>query len=847
MPSKRQRPRRFQPRGLSDAIDGTGAPAGACAQLSNLIPLPNALGIIVARPAMVSKTAIPNWATATTAEKSFGDVTYGMAGSTAFPGQDAPFLYESEEGTFTTITGLAAGLLPISQPTTGEWTPPTIASIGSRTIFTHPGFPGGTTITPVNIVFTATLTNGQPTLTGPDYLYNLPATGLLIVDSNSAFAAGTTVSGTAPTTIYTTGTATQGTNTMTVANAAGIVAGMTAYFPGGQSIIETVSGTTLAFPNNFPQSFTAAQCTFNGTTVTASANAGSGGIANVTLLAPPPAIKFGWLDFSGFSTMIVANGIGRQNLLTGFFSLLGIQPGMTVTGPGIAAGTTVSSLIITNFTLFGQTALNSQVLQLGSYPVGGTPAPGQFVSGPNIPAGTFVISYNPANYQVTLSNSATATAIGQYFTASGTLLQLSQNVTTTNTQVGFTIAGGTITSALWGAGDLAINPIASTTPPVCVNQMAGRAYFGVNTSTTAGVQASDSGSAGIQTFASQTLTFGDSTPVTAMSELPLSTLTGGIAQALIVFQSDTNMQQITGDFSTNDIAVNQNSTVAGTLAPLTIASCPRGVFYMASDGLRLINLAATVSDPIGQGGYGLTLPMSNVVNPTRASASYNENVYRLTVTWQPPPNSAAVWGSAQRTDEFWLHLAEHGKPLHESFWSGPHTSTCTFAQPYPAASSFLVAPTSAPGYLYQSDVRPYAATSYTEFGAQLQCLLQTLLMPDNQTQNAVQVHQTTIWLGLQSGSEEILVTAVDDVGQQLDAAYIWIGPFSVPAQHPIPWHNPLVFRQMSLMVQARATAQFQLGSIAIREEMLDYQLPYPISPEFILNQSIPGGPDVLGP
>jgi hypothetical protein len=401
-----------------------------------------------------------------------------------------------------------------------------------------------------------------------------------------------------------------------------------------------------------------------------------------------------------------------------------------------------------------------------------------------------------------------------------------------------TFAGGSPTAPLWAAGDMDIHPLASI--PVFVAEFDNSAWFGVNTPITAGIQASDAGFPTQQTNANQTLLFEGAVPVTAAAGMPLSTQLGGIIQSLMVFQGTSNIQQITGSFAFGNIARNALPISTGTQAPRSIASTNKGLLFASPDGLRLIDFNANITDPLGIGGTGISVPFINAAEPSRIEAAFNNDIYRITVAWQPPPSIQHIWGAAERTDEFWLHFTS-GK------WSGPHTSLLDAAAPWPGRSGFLVAPTQSQGRFFQSDPQQRADSTYQEFGAQLACIYETVLLPDNPEQMANSVVETSLFAGLVSGSEELLVTATDDVGQVLDQAYVWIGPFSRPAQRAVPWHGPLIFRQMLLRVDAGATPELQLGAFSIPMAVLGYRLPYPPSPEFILGQSTLGGGDVLGP
>jgi hypothetical protein len=63
----------------------------------------------------------------------------------------------------------------------------------------------------------------------------------------------------------------------------------------------------------------------------------------------------------------------------------------------------------------------------------------------------------------------------------------------------------------------------------------------------------------------------------------------------------------------------------------------------------------------------------------------------------------------------------------------------------------------------------------------------------------------------------------------------------------IPWHQPLVFRQMAVSLQAGATPELQLGALALRDQMGGCSLVYPPTQKFILGQGVLGGTSALGP
>ena len=118
MPGPNQHPRRWLPLGLSDAVDGTDAFAGAMAMLGNLVRQPNSRGIFVPRPGMVLSAAIPDYGGGpVTALETVGNVTYGMVRSFSIPAHDRPLVFNNVARTFVPISGLSASNLPTSQPT----------------------------------------------------------------------------------------------------------------------------------------------------------------------------------------------------------------------------------------------------------------------------------------------------------------------------------------------------------------------------------------------------------------------------------------------------------------------------------------------------------------------------------------------------------------------------------------------------------------------------------------------------------------------------------------------------------------------------------------------------------
>jgi hypothetical protein len=134
-----------RPAGVSDALDGTNAFPGAMTRLANLVPDPTTDGMWVCRPAAVRLTQFAGFTTPgfVSALLVVGDVAYGLIASGRNAGKDEPFAYDLVNNVFLPVAGVTAGACPASPATTGAWTPPIMAQVGTRIVVTHPGFPGG--------------------------------------------------------------------------------------------------------------------------------------------------------------------------------------------------------------------------------------------------------------------------------------------------------------------------------------------------------------------------------------------------------------------------------------------------------------------------------------------------------------------------------------------------------------------------------------------------------------------------------------------------------------------------------------------------------------------------------
>ena len=142
MAIRRSRPVVMRAKGLSDTFDATNVAMGAMASLQNLIPAPQTKDSWVSRPASTLITDFSGFSTPTNGEALFSSGTrrYGLIQSAAFSGHSEPFCFDTATDAFVAISGVTAANTPVSTANTGEWIPPTVDQVGSRVLFTHPGF-----------------------------------------------------------------------------------------------------------------------------------------------------------------------------------------------------------------------------------------------------------------------------------------------------------------------------------------------------------------------------------------------------------------------------------------------------------------------------------------------------------------------------------------------------------------------------------------------------------------------------------------------------------------------------------------------------------------------------------
>jgi hypothetical protein len=565
---------------------------------------------------------------------------------------------------------------------------------------------------------------------------------------------------------------------------------------------------------------------------------------------------FGWFDISSFvSSTLYGNTTAGSAVIASVQTpsgtsapiLSGVQPGQTISGPGIPAGATVLSAV--NGTFSEET---TGTFTAGSAVVTAIPStagfmPGMAVAGPYAATNAVIQSVDSAT-QITLTLAAIASQVaGALDVSGGGTITLSTPATATASAVALTVRGGTAASPLWGAGNTNTNPLSAV--PTCVGAFNSRAYYGVGPYAVF----SDPLNPTQITNASQALLLGDNTSITALVGLPLtSTVTGGTTQALIAFKGAESLFQITGDADASGgstLAQNAITGSVGTLAPNTIVETPIGVAFIAPDGMRMLGLTGTVSDPIGANGKGVSLPFLNALNPTRMCAAFGLNVLRVSVQ-----NGLA---QGQPRQEYWFDF-------NEKVWTGPHTLPYSLIAFGAASSTFIGAPQAVPASLWQSTVIPVNSSIYTENGASMTWDFISTLAPDNAQGEMNQVVQTTIAFALAT-TDTVRVVFYDENFIPLDTVYVtgitppptlwgqfkwgrarwssgtgsvmgapwdgapwggfvWGAAKGAFGQYGVPWTGPLVFKQMFMRITGTSAPGQAIGNIYVKYQVCGYQL-----------------------
>jgi hypothetical protein len=456
----------------------------------------------------------------------------------------------------------------------------------------------------------------------------------------------------------------------------------------------------------------------------------------------------------------------------------------------------ISGFLSNNIT-FTATSTSNVLTSPSSNPVTAGYAVGMTITGTNIPANSTITNLSATT--VTISNAATG---------NGTLLAM-------------TVAGGTSSQPLWGAGNLS-GAVQFTTVPTSVAQFYNRAYYGTGNN----VVFSDSLNPTYATSATQVLTLGDATLVLSMKGLPYTTTTSGVLQALMVFKSGA-IWAITGDAasSSQPLSLNSVSEETTNIMPQTIDIAPEGIVFIDSSGPRLIGHDGVVRWLTDQQSRtpDLINPFTACSRITRANGAYCNSVYRVCLDTTVNNNSV--------TYDYWYDFTK-------ARWTGPHSFI--YHQVVPYSNHFLLARNDVSGTIYQSNVVQNSGSVYTELGLPYQFNITTAFMPIKGTMNMQQIVESTMEIGVYGTNTTYNITMYNEynnstVGTPIIAtsnlpqwgvavwgAFTWAWSIFYCVPKLMNWSNPFVFNKAILQISGTAVNGTKIKNIFMRYQDAGY-------------------------
>ena len=519
-------------------------------------------------------------------------------------------------------------------------------------------------------------------------------------------------------------------------------------------------------------------------------------------------VMFGYFDVSGYSATGPGNIASGSKQVTGNTPISGVGPGYTISGTGIPASTTVLNAILVTPQSTGTTTSGSATIASVASTTGF--AVGQPIEGVGIPLEATIASIGAGSIVMSVAATASGTVT---ISATGSVITMSANASATTSNLSITIAGGTAAAPLWAAGNTTNVPLAGV--PQAVAQFNNRAWFAQGQY----LAFTDPLSLNISQ-ATNILTIGDVSPITALCPLTIINASGAPVQGLLAFKKNL-IVLVTGDPTTNDLAVTILSPAAiGTSSPRAICPTEAGVYFIDdATGLRCIQLNGQITDPLPD----VRVPFIFALNRSRISGAYSSGIYRVCL------QSGAVAGTPFQ--EFWFDLKYR-------LWTGPHTFRQSLIVAW--AGTFLAFSDGTPATLYQSDPTQNLSSVFTENGVALQWQYKTCSLPEDDTSLENSCVVSTLNLAFKSGASQIVCQALDENFSIINSAIIyppggaslwgnfiwgvgiWLGNQFGLRPYQIPWTDALVFSKLSLNVTGASSLGFKISNFQAEYQPLGY-------------------------
>ncbi|QTD88884.1 hypothetical protein [Burkholderia anthina] len=371
----------------------------------------------------------------------------------------------------------------------------------------------------------------------------------------------------------------------------------------------------------------------------------------------------------------------------------------------------------------------------------------------------------------------------------------------------------------WSSSNLTTNPLTSV--PTAVANFNNRAYFAVGSV----AFYSDVLAPTTRTNASQSVTLGDATPITAFAGLPVQTTSGGVVAALLAFKS-SQIWQVTGDSATNNLGVNYLSLTVGTISPRSVAQSPVGTHFAGSDAPYIVTPFGAVQQlvPDGRTTADVQTPFLNTTQPSRIAAAYSGGVYRACVPTQ--------LSGQNQTNDYWFDMRRRR-------WNGPHSFVYDCAAQY--GSFFVVSGIGQGAALFLSTTLPTPITSYLDAGSSYPCHMRSSTFPKNNRMTQLQIVESNIELSSSGAvSTNFSITALNEKNTTLGATSItksgggsvwggfswgnspWTAIVAIPDTNPIAWPNALVSAKLAIDIFTNSGSPFQIGTFYARYQDTGY-------------------------
>ena len=329
-----------------------------------------------------------------------------------------------------------------------------------------------------------------------------------------------------------------------------------------------------------------------------------------------------------------------------------------------------------------------------------------------------------------------------------------------------------------------------------------------------------------RTNATQSVTVGDTTPITAFSGLPVQTTSAGVIGALVIFKA-SQIWQLTGDTTTNNLALNYITLTTGCSSPRSVVQGPFGIFFAGLDAPYILNFLGTLvplsSRPGTDFPADLQVPFQNCTEPTRVSAAFAGNIYRVCVP-------TLILGQTQ-TNDYWYDIRRKR-------WTGPHSFPYDCAAQF--GNAFVLSSPAQGAALFVSTTIPTSNSTYLDAGTAMVSHLRSSNFPKTGHMAEVQVVESTIELASTGNPVNFNITATDDQGTTLQTTFIqtpssgskwgafnwgaanWSSNVSIPHVYTIPWPAALVFQKMSIDVTVTPVNSVSIGTFFARYQDTGY-------------------------